>query len=197
MIALCAEYIVGFLCKNDIITDEEKNIYQYGFEIGISNLVNVFIAIMLGLIFSQLVSILIFLCVFSVMRKYSGGYHADTYEKCELIFALNVIGIIYILKLGIYFSKIQCLCISVLSILILVILAPIENKHKPLDINNCRKYKLYAIGLCILFSIISILIYDRSTQYSETIYLTLLSVVFSMIVQILKREAGEKNDEQC
>ena len=67
MIALCAEYIVGFLCKNDIITDEEKNIYQYGFEIGISNLVNVFIAIMLGLLFSQLVSILIFLCVFSVM----------------------------------------------------------------------------------------------------------------------------------
>ena len=90
MITSLAQYITGILLKNNIIENEHLDIYIYGFEVLISGALSLFIGLILGLIFSQLVECIVFLIVFVTLRKYCGGYHADTYLKCNTVFAINI-----------------------------------------------------------------------------------------------------------
>lgn len=90
MITSLAQYITGILLKNNIIVNEHLDIYIYGFEVLISGALSLFIGLILGLIFSQLVECIVFLIVFVTLRKYCGGYHADTYLKCNTVFAINI-----------------------------------------------------------------------------------------------------------
>lgn len=77
-----------YLVKNGLIEQDKMAIYKYGYEILISN---ISVALIVRAIFSEFIESIIFLMVFAIMRKYCGGYHANTYLKCEIIFFLNTV----------------------------------------------------------------------------------------------------------
>ncbi len=70
MITSLAQYITGILLKNNVRENEHLDIYIYGFEVLISVALSIFIVLILGLIFSQLVECIVFLVVFVALRKY-------------------------------------------------------------------------------------------------------------------------------
>lgn len=99
MITALAQYIAGCLLRNDIIESEKLDIYIYGFEVMISSISGFAIALVLGLAFSQLLECILFLIIFVSLRSFCGGYHADTYLKCNIIFAVTITLVMLILKL--------------------------------------------------------------------------------------------------
>ncbi|MCD7840625.1 MAG: accessory gene regulator B family protein, partial [Erysipelotrichaceae bacterium] len=101
MITSMAHYIAVFLLKNDVINKENLNIYIYGFELMISSGINIVTTIVLGVLFSKLTECLVFLISFILLRKYCGGYHANSYLKCNTIFTTNIIIVVLILKIGV------------------------------------------------------------------------------------------------
>ena len=82
-----------------------------------------FIGLILGLMFSQLVECIVFLIVFVTLRKYCGGYHADTYLKCNTVFAINIAIVMAILKLDFEYSFAFHMMLGVLCILIYFVLS--------------------------------------------------------------------------
>ncbi len=195
MITSLAQYIASFLLKNNAIDGKKLDIYIYGFEIIISGMVSIFIALMLGIIFSQFIECITFLVVFVFMRKCCGGYHADTYLKCNSVFAINLIIVMMILKLLLNYPLYMSLAISIFCVIIYALYAPIENKYKPIKKEARKKHKITAIILGILFSIISFVLYFKITKYSIVIDTALLSVALSMI--IVKIKEGGDNNEEC
>lgn len=60
-------------------------VYQYGFEIIFSTLIGFFITIAIGAVFRMFLVSLVYYFAFVALRQFTGGYHANTYLKCNLI----------------------------------------------------------------------------------------------------------------
>lgn len=84
-----SEYLTDQLCKEHIILKENKELYEYGFQITIANIVNAIIVVSVGILGAAPVSMLLFYFIFVSLRFFCGGYHAKTYAKCFLLFGLT------------------------------------------------------------------------------------------------------------
>lgn len=195
MITSLAQYIAVFLLKNSIIDSEKLDIYIYGFEIIISSSINIAIAALLGIVFAQFAECVIFLISFILLRKYCGGYHADTYLKCNIVFAINIIAVMVILKTGISFSVYAHCVICIICVIIYAFLSPIENKYKPLNKMERKKYKAIAITIGLLLVVISSILHYMCLTFSIVINLALISVALAMVIEYFRK--GDVKDEEC
>lgn len=165
------------------------DIYIYGFEILISNIVNFCIILILGLLFHQFFHAMLFYIAFVVTRSYTGGYHASTYLKCNLAFAsifivtvlltrllLPTISLVYLLGfIAIYFG-------TVLEY------APIENSNKAILEMDKIRYRKISIVISIFWSVITIALYFTAKSYATTLSLTLTMIAMLMIVEVNRRK---------
>lgn len=86
MITFLSKCISHFLCKNNVITEEDFSIYQYGFEIIFSTILGFLITIGIGFLLRMEILSILYYIIFVTLRQLTGGYHADSYFKCNLIF---------------------------------------------------------------------------------------------------------------
>ena len=113
--------IVTFLTEQEVISSESdvQDFYRYGIEISISSFLNIFLVLLL----------------FILIRSFTGGYHADTYFRCNLLMCITFI--LTVLSNCMFSNKLSLSIIIVLicvTELIVSVLGPIENKNKPKEI---------------------------------------------------------------
>ena len=77
-----SEKCIEFFVDNDIIKNEDKELYQYALSITISAVIHILTVIVLGITFSLVVESIIFYTCFIAIRKFAGGYHAKTARGC-------------------------------------------------------------------------------------------------------------------
>lgn len=153
MIKKSAEEMAFFFVKKGIIDEKEKDVYIYGSELLISEMICTLLVIGIGICTEKFIETLLYLASYMPIRIYAGGYHANTHRSCitifnicyvilffivEILLGLNYIHIIYILAAGATF--------------VIFILAPIEDMRKPLDEKEICVYKKKAQkGVLILY----------------------------------------------
>lgn len=192
--------IANFFVEKGIIKSEEHEIYVYGAEALFSGLSNLLILIICGILMDELLIALLFFSVFNIMRKYCGGYHAATHLKCNLIFTLNTLTILLLIKNYSFISEWLMIIAIIVSDIIIFWLAPIENVNKSLEKYEKKKYRKIAIIFSVIFTIIAVLLIPFNKIVSIMISLTLLSVSFAMLCTKIIKEGGivenesEKND---
>ena len=82
-----AEFIIG---ENEEQKDN-REVLIYGIEILISDVVNLIVVLLTGLLFGHILCSLVFFISFAVLREKTGGYHANTHLKCNMVLAINTI----------------------------------------------------------------------------------------------------------
>lgn len=89
MINKIANCIADFVCDKKMHekNDYERAILVYGYEIILSSALSFAAVIVFGVAFCKLFEAIIFFLTFYFIRRRTGGYHADTYFKCNLIFS--------------------------------------------------------------------------------------------------------------
>lgn len=194
MITSLAQYITGVLLKNNTVEHEHLDIYIYGFEVLISGTLSLFIGLILGIMFSQLTQCIVFLVIFVILRKYCGGYHANTYLKCNTIFAVNVAIVMIILKFNIIYPFVFHMVLCALCIFIYCLSAPIENIYKPITDKDKKKYRSIAVVLALITVVLSSAVYFHLLRYSIVMDMAMLSVAVSMIIEKLRK--GENHNEK-
>lgn len=114
-----------------LISDKEDSypmeIYTYGIELILSSLIGTVLVIASGIIFNLFFESIIFSLALSGIRFFSGGYHAKTYLKCNIIYFLSYFFtmIVYLLYHQ-YFTKYNAGTLSVLiTVSILIVNFPI------------------------------------------------------------------------
>lgn len=193
MISNIASYITDVLLSNQIIENRQLPVYQYGFEIFLSSLVTMLITALAGFIFKSFIAAFIFLGIFATLRSICGGYHADTYWKCNLLYSFVISLVLFLFRFATLeqFKELHYISIA-LSLLVFTIYAPVSNENKPLSNKQVKLFRILSmimIGMLALTSCLLKIIFRDS--YSILIDTTILSVSFSMFVTNPRR-GGEQ-----
>lgn len=191
--------IVTFLTEQEVISSESdvQDFYRYGIEISISSFLNIFLVLLLGIIINHIAESIIFLLLFILIRSFTGGYHADTYFRCNLLMCITFI--LTALANCMFSNKLSLSIIIVLicvTELIVSVLGPIENKNKPID--DSKKIKLKITGTAMT-SIINCagLILRESYLGTMIIFTTFLIVLLMIAAKVKEAKIQERGGNSC
>ena len=179
-----AETVAESLYQKDYISEEEKEIYSYGYEILIDNIGKTFLLLMVGAIIHQLVATLIFVVVFTTLRSCCGGYHASKAWQCNLLTVI-LWGMVIA---GTYTEAVMKKCetltiaIAVVSELLIYQCAPVEHQNKKLTNEKKVRNRRCALGLGMIYGILILLLTFSLTKLAIALALTVLEVVILMII---------------
>lgn len=188
MITALANHIADFIYSNAELSEEQRDVYVYGYEVIISSVITFVLLIITGIIFKRFFESMAFFLVFYSLRQHTGGYHADTYLKCNLIFEFNII-LVMILSL-IDFSFIALLSVNIVSFVLcftsILTLAPMENKNKPISPKSKKTHKLTGLILAVVFEAISLYLLGR-VRFSFCISMAMASTSLAMLINLKGR----------
>lgn len=191
MIERIALKITDFIFKNTELDLELLEVYRYGVGITISTLLNVFWIITASVVVSDMLSGVIFLAVFILLRSFVGGYHAKTYFMCNALFLLTYLSVYYINSVvsafieDELFSRILTILI-LLGIIPIIAFAPVQHKNKPLSEKQSRISRIIGITMFILISITALALYYGGIKYGSFIIITLVSASFLILIEIIR-----------
>ncbi len=184
MIHSLSNSIVTYLASLGIIKNE-KEIYAYGFELVISFFINVLISIIIGMIFSCLIEVIIFLLSFIILRSYTGGYHANTHLKCTVCMVIAIL--ILVLNLRYQLPILVLGTLSVLSILFISIICPIENVNKIIDVSDYPEFKRKAIVISFLLLCVAFLLKNIAFTCSISLTYSIIIVSISALIEEVRK----------
>lgn len=192
MYAKLCGVIGNWFHKSDIITSEEREVFEFGLERILSQVVSIFFLIVLGILYQGVIESVVFFFCFYYSRKYSGGYHADTYVKCNTVylitFTITLFGSRILLDMPIMITIM--IIITVFVMLITIILAPINNPNNPILPGKEKKFFILAVVVNIALCGISFVLLLINRSISVFLIVTLLMSAVFMLVEVMKRSKG-------
>ncbi|MCX7714501.1 MAG: accessory gene regulator B family protein [Clostridia bacterium] len=156
MLSRVVNDIAQFFYKNDIIKEDDIEVYAYGLEILLSSVLNVLAVLLISVFVSQFWGTIAFLIAFIPLRTYAGGYHADTHLSCFLILLC-----VYIMDLAVVLFmpeqiKLYLFVFGIaFSLLLIVLFAPLDDENKPITETEREKYRKVSIFILAVQIIVS------------------------------------------
>ena len=172
--------ITAFLVSQEIISVEDRDVYEYGFDLLIADCINFSLILLIGLLCNQLKETIIYLIIFVGLRSACGGYHAKTHCKCHIC----TIGV-YILFLVLQYVLKDRMDISLwgdcVAAIPIILFAPITHANKPLSKQIYKRNKIKSIvfttGLIFLAFILATFQYHESITISSTLWIVSLCMI--------------------
>lgn len=132
MFAKTAETITKKLQENNSISSEQYEICRFGFQQGLTILLNAVTVIVIGAVMKELWQAILFMALYAPLRSNAGGYHARTATRCYIYSILLMIAVLLAMKY-LFIPTFICIIALVISCAVILILAPVEDANKPLD----------------------------------------------------------------
>lgn len=164
----------------------DKEIYQYGLEVFLLNLVNIISILLIGFISNTILNAVIFLITFIIIRQLTGGFHFKNYTKCIVTFMLLYILFLVLDSLAVW-DFILCLVLIIIDFLYIILNAPIENKNKPISpyIKNKLRIKI------VYFLLFGLLIY---ILFYHSLHGMLYAITLDAILIKVEKQRKKKED---
>lgn len=96
MIYNLSKKIAFYFVKRGIVPQEDVDVYRFGIETIICALVDIVIAVVVGVICRKLFYALWFFVIFAILRQMAEGYHARTFIGCKIMMFVMMFVIINI-----------------------------------------------------------------------------------------------------
>ena len=180
-----AEFIIG---ENEEQKDN-REVLIYGIEILISDVVNLFVVLLTGLLFGHILCSLVFFISFAVLREKTGGYHADTHLKCNMVLAINTVLVMLVITwlTDKDYMKYIVVAAAVSSGIVIGIFSPRDNVNKRLDAESKRKFKIQSLiiwfAMCIVMAIVEVLEFD---EYLLAIASSMTSTAVAILITLFE-----------
>lgn len=196
MIAQMSKKIALFFISNRIINEEDKEVYEYSLELLLSAVLNFAAVIILAVCTGKILEASLFVLGFVPLRALAGGYHAKNHFRCFIIliftYSLFLLSVFY-LPAKIISAATGLL--SVLSILLVFVLSPVEDSNKPLSAEETEKFKrksrisvlayaLLILGLSALFA---------SKMFGFSLAFGIFSVSLSLLASVIRNKISAVN----
>lgn len=162
--------IVSSIYKDSILSKDELEIIEYGALITILEMIGTLLVIILGLVFAIPLQAFVFYIITCMLRKYSGGIHSDSPNRCIIIGTF--IAVIIPLFIDEVYVNISFQLIVFLQIIIVVFcyfiilkLAPVDSVAKPITNEVLRKQlknkSILTMTISVVLIIILIILYTN------------------------------------
>ncbi len=174
------------LLVNGAITEEQQELYIYGFFMLLSQLMYLILACIFGLIFGCAFESIIFYIAFQFIRRHAGGYHAATETRCEILSTLSILACVAVIRLSkTYGIQTILLIISAVSAICIFFLCPLDTPEKPL---SDKEYKYFRKVSWLILLIISVAII---VSYVFKVKFLFVPLSLSLILESLLLIAGK------
>jgi accessory gene regulator B len=183
-----SEKVTDFLIRQGKIETKDKDICRYGVAVAVSSLLNLVIILSVGLALKSVLMGVIFLAITIFLRQFTGGYHADSYLKCNVVYDLSYVAVFNISNF--LYERLTLISAAIpLTVCFFAVLAfsPVENKHKNLTAECKRKHKRNAVCILLIIYILMMPISDFSMFYFTFILVTVSVIVRFIIFEILRQ----------
>ncbi|KZL89459.1 accessory gene regulator ArgB-like protein [Clostridium magnum] len=144
------------------LSEDQKEIIAYGAFNLIQTIWCIFVVLLLGVIFSVTAKAFIISFVISILRKYSGGAHSSSPNRCALIGAIVSVGLALIIKYtSIYINYKIVMAIGVSSFLLAYYIiykyAPVDSTAKSI-IKEVTRQKMKKKSFFVLNALATVVI---------------------------------------
>lgn len=166
------------------ISQKKKPIYTYAFEIIYSTLFCFICMIIFGIWQNKLIQTIEFIILFSILRLFSGGYHASTYRNCFLLTNSVYISEQILCQMILKHGHIQwALCLS--SIIYIWIKAPVYSAQRQITSEKYTRDK-HKLRICISVIFLTMIFYTYMNIYLFTSGIA--SILFMVAILIILEE---------
>lgn len=172
---------------------EEKAILNYGLFVVIHTLMGIILTALIGIVTGMIIEIIMISITSSWFKRYTGGVHATTPERCLFVSSILSLTLSLFCKYIIFNININYIfTIGLFSIMIFYYIinekCPVPSKNKPLKRENTRRKlrkKAFALlnGYSILLITLHIIYSFTSIDIIKTIIIScILGIILQMIV---------------
>jgi len=187
LIEIIAKKIYNYMFLRTEIDPELEDAYRYGIEITISSALNILLVMAISCVLGNPLSGFCFLTCIILLRSFCGGYHANSYVKCNSTMVILFIISYFVWELFTYYKLTDFGLMSallMLGFLPIYAFAPVENKRKPLSRRKIRKCRVLSISMYILLSLLGLFFISYGVLYGSIIIIALLEVSVLILVEI-------------
>lgn len=190
----------SYLLRKEIICDEKVEIVNYLFQIYIEKMVVYMTLFFYGVYREKIVELFFFLIMYTNLRKYTGGFHAQNFFRCYIgSVTVVVIG----LEVFVSMTYTQNLFVSVIYIIAVFIISIIGTVNHPnmdftkIELVKSKKCARGVIMLETLFIICLIMFHVQRKVIVSACYGVILCAMLLILSKIQKQEVqvdetGEK-----
>lgn len=183
MLSSLAKRIVDWQIQSKYLSNEERELYEYAYEVLINQVINILAAILIAVIMHALVPVLTFLVCYIPLRSYCGGYHAKTNIGCTCI-SVFTIYFVCLLEKTIAEKVETCWLIIgfLIAGLIICILAPVQDNNKPLEYAEWIHYRKRSRSIWLMEFIIGSIL--EICFHNITFVIVLSQLILSIMLWI-------------
>ena len=187
-----SQSVVAFICRNMQVDDEMAEVYKYGIEIIVSSLINFLLILISSLILGDLLAGIVFMTLFVLLRSYTGGYHAETYLRCNIAFICTYLAT-YVIAQAISVVEHNIVITGVALVLAYIpiwIFAPVKNRHKYLSEGKIRFSRVVSAVVYFLSTVIAMILCINNIWYGYLLAITDISISLLVMVEVFMQKKG-------
>ena len=184
--------IVNRMSFFDLVNEDEQEYYNYYLELILEKIIAMSTIFIMALCMDRVLETIIFIVAFSSIRKYTGGYHCNSFYGCYLL-SMSVcfvcISPFFVDRLNV--SKISLFIFTLLSIGVILAIGAVNHPNMNWDEveqhnfkNNARSMAVLLGGIVISFCYLRIF-QDYVFYIAEGIWVSALSM---LVAKILSQE---------
>lgn len=186
MISKLSDKIVEYFLKQSDISADERELYQYGFFVLLSQILYFITSIVIGFICGAVFESIVFYIAFQFIRRYAGGYHAETETRCEILSTLSILACIVVIRLSkAYNFQTVLLIISAVSAVCIFSLCPLDTPEKPLSDKEFKYFRRVS-WLILLVIVIAVIV-----SYAFEFQMVTVPCCLSLILESILLAAGK------
>lgn len=136
----------------------------------------------------MLLESIIFLIFYGVLRTIAGGYHARTQNACYILSILLMVVVLIMLK-TFPWNTIICCILTILSISVIFILAPVQDENKLLDETEKKIFKKLSRVISLLYGFIIFLLFLlNKNELAYCVVISLFTISIMLIIGEIRNE---------
>lgn len=165
-------------------SEDNADIFIYICEAIISTFFSICLSILIAVLFGRFVEGILFIISFALLRRYVGGFHANTHLKCIVMFNCVMASTMTILTAQAFIAATQVSIIfSTVAVLGIFALAPLDVKSKTFSQAALTKQRKKAkISSTLLWIIVFSTTQMGITSISLTLSLSMLWILTGLVL---------------
>lgn len=173
------------LIKQNIVVEEKREAYTYGFELFFEKLFFYGIILIISILTKTLLFSALFIFTYKMLRQYTGGFHCKTAELCLVVSVLIYSTMVLLYMLNMDAIKFALAIGALISTIVIFVFSPRESKNRPLESEEKKKYRTVSVLIAAIAMIIvafsyildiSFLFYSASCSLTADAVLIILSL---------------------
>ena len=186
-------YIADILEQQNKFAPEDKEVYRYGVQQGLNLTLNILTTIIIGVLCGMVYPSILFLVCYMPLRSFCGGYHAKTHLRCYIYSVIMITSILLVTKytaFNIFLYEVLVL----ISLIIILLLAPVEDENKKLDSVEKRVFRKKAYIITFLEVLLyHIFLLTHLTYCYIILCVALFSLSILMVIGFIKNYIQRKH----